>query len=127
DAIGGEQPLAAQLGPVTIGIRRQQFGRRQRRCFLTEDLFGPRQGQTEERRAHGSTLEEFTTVEHGRPPQAANRQIPSEKDAGEALEKLVFSAAPLATVPAHPPAGCRVRPRRFFYARLPKTIRDPSA
>src|SRR5262249_34831151 len=74
DAVGGEQPLAAQLGPVAIGVGLEEVAGRQARRVRAEGLLGLREGNAEEGGGHGATLNEFTTVEHEPSSHSHGRQ-----------------------------------------------------
>ena len=65
DPISGQQPLAAQLGPVAFRVSVQLFPRWQGVRSPGECFFGLCLGDAQERRSHGSTLDELATVEHG--------------------------------------------------------------
>src|SRR5262249_41938048 len=65
DPVGGQQPLAAQLGPVAFRVGVQQFPRRQGVRSPAERFFGLCLGDSEECRSPGSTLDELAAAEPG--------------------------------------------------------------
>jgi hypothetical protein len=63
--VGGKQPLAAQLGPLAIGIRGEEILRRQWRATLREHLLGANERQTKYRRSGGGLMQKLAALHGG--------------------------------------------------------------
>jgi hypothetical protein len=68
DVIRSQQPLAAQFGPVTVGVSRKETRRGQRNRLAGQELFGSSERNPEKRCCDGRTADKFASKKQGIPP-----------------------------------------------------------